>query len=242
MSNEEVLSRKDLKAPDKFQQVATRAMDWITGHKKNARLISIVVAAAVVLAVVAGLVGSAREDKAGSFGYEVLRAVGAEVSAVPLPGVSGPFYANDSERQRAVIAAADLALSEYPSTSAGRLALLMKADAQLRLGEADAAITSYQKYLADAPSDSSLRFGALEGVAIAEESRGKLDEAAAAWDRAGREVPLFANHAELERARVLEIAGKKDEARKLLEGFAKRHEGSQFATDAADRLARLGSK
>ena len=46
MSDDEVLSRKDLKAPDKFQEVATRAVDWISGHKKNARVISIVVAVA----------------------------------------------------------------------------------------------------------------------------------------------------------------------------------------------------
>jgi tetratricopeptide (TPR) repeat protein len=242
MSNEEVLSRKDLKAPDKFQQVASRAMGWISGHKKNARLISIVVAAAVALAIVVGLASGARGKKAGALGYEVLRAAGAELSAVPLPGVAGPFYANDAERQKAVIAAADVALAEYPSTAAGRLALLMKGDAQLKLGEADAAIATYQKHLDGASSDSSLRFGALEGIAIALETKGKLDEAAAAWERTGRDVPLFADHADLERARVLALAGKKDEARKLLEGFAKRHEGSPFATDAADRLARLGSK
>jgi tetratricopeptide (TPR) repeat protein len=242
MSDDEVLSRKDLKAPDKFQEVATRAVDWISGHKKNARAISIVVAAAVAIAIVAGLVASARSDKAGALAYEVVRAAGAEVSAVPLPGVPGPFYANDAERQKAVIAAAELAIGEYPSTAAGHLALLMKADAQYRLGEADAAVASYQKYLSETSSDDSLRFGALDGIAMALESKGKLDEAAAAWERSGREAPLFSDHADIERARVLALAGKKDEARKLLEGFAERHKGSQFAADAADRLARLGAK
>ncbi|MGB8931089.1 MAG: hypothetical protein WCC48_07565 [Anaeromyxobacteraceae bacterium] len=242
MSNEEVLTRKDLKAPDNFQKVATRAVDWITGHKKNARTIALVVAVAVVVAIIAALAAGAREAKAGALAYEVLRAAGAEVSAVPLPGVAGPFYANDAERQKAVIAAADLALAEYPSSAAGRLALLMKADAQYRLGAADAAIASYRSYLSETSSGDSLRFGALEGIAMALESTGKLDEAAAAWDRSGREVAGYSDHADLERARVLSIAGKKDEARKLLEGFAERHKGSQLAGEAADRLARLGAK
>lgn len=242
MSNEEVLTRKDMKQPDKFQEVAKGAMDWISGHKKNARLISIVVAVAVLVVVVAMLALGSRAEKAGALTYEVLRAAGGEISAVPLPGVSGPFYASDADRQKAVITAADRALAEYPSTAAGHLALLMKADAQLKLGEADAAVASYQRYLSETSTDGALRFGALEGIALAKESAGKLDEAAAAWERAGREAPAWSDHADLERARVLAAAGKVADARKLLEGFPKSHEGSTLATDAADQLARLGTR
>lgn len=242
MSTDDVLTRKDLKAPDTFQVVATRAVNWITGHKHGARLVSIVLGGGVVLAIVLGLASGARSEKAGALAYEVLRAAGAEVSSIPQPGMTGPFYATDAERQKAVIAEADRAIAEYPSTAAGRLALLMKGDAQLRLGEADAAVASYQKYLAESPSDGSLRFGALEGIALAQEAKGKVEDAAAAWERAGRDAPLFADRAELERARLLAGAGRKDEARKLLDGFAERHKGSALAADAADRLARLGEK
>lgn len=242
MSNEEVLSRKDMKQPDKFQQVASSAMDWMTGHKKNTRLMVVIVAAAVVVIGAGMLISNARAEKAGALAYEVLRDVGAEVSSVPLPGVAGPFFATDAERQKAVIAAADRAIAEYPSSAAGRLALLMKADAQLRLGEGDAAAASFQKYLGETASDDSLRFGALDGIALAREAAGKLDEAAAAWERSAREAPLYSDHADLERARVLAAAGKLDEAKKLLEGFAKKHEGSPYAAEAAGRLARLGAK
>ncbi len=242
MSTEDVLSRKDLKAPDKFQEVATRAVDWITGHKKQARAGAVIVAVLVVGAIAAGVAGSARDEKAGALGYEVVRAVGAELSSVPLPGQSGPFFATDAERQKAVIAEADRVIAEYPSTAAGRLALLMKADAQYRLGEADAAIAGYQKYLSESPAEQSLRFGALEGIALALESKGKLDEAAAAWERTAREAAPYADVADLERARVLAAAGKVDEARKLLDGFAGRHKETTLAAEAASRLARMGSK
>lgn len=242
MSNEEVLTRKDLKAPDKFQVVATRAIDWIGAHKKRARLIGVFAAVALVAAFVAAFGAQARSEKAGALAYEVVSAAGGELSAVPLPGASGPFFATDAERQRAVIAEADRAVAEYPSTAGGHLALLMKGDAQQRLGEADAALASYQRYLAAAPTDGSLRFGALEGIALAQEAKGQLVEAANAWERVGRETAAFSDHADLERARVLALAGKTDEAEKLLKGFPERHKGSTLADEAADRLARLGAR
>jgi tetratricopeptide (TPR) repeat protein len=242
MSNEEVLTRKDMKQPDKFQEVAKGAIDWISGHKKNSKTLSIVVAAVVVVVAVTMVALESRNEKAGALAYEVLRAAGGELSAVPLPGVAGPFYATEADRQKAVIAAADRVLAEYPSTASGHLALLLKGDAQLKLGEAEAAVATYQKYLAETSSDGAMRFGALEGIALAREAAGKLDEAAAAWERVGREAPRFSDHADLERARLLAAAGKVEEARKLLEGFAKSHEGSPYLTDASDRLARLGAK
>ena len=242
MSNEDVLSRKDMKEPDKFQVVATRAIDWIAGHKKHSRLAGAILAGVVVLAIVVGMAGRSRNEKAGALAYEVLRNAGAELSVVPLPGQPGPFFATDADRQKAVIGEADRVLAEYPSTASGRLALLMKGDAQLRLGDADGAIATHQKFLAESSTEHSLRFGALEGVALAQESKGKLDEAAAAWERVGREAAPYADRADLERARVLAAAGKAAEARKLLEGFDGRHKGTTLAAEAADRLARLGAK
>jgi tetratricopeptide (TPR) repeat protein len=242
MSNEEVLTRKDMKAPDKFQSVASRAVDWIAGHKKNARLVSAIVAGVVVVVVVAGMAGRSRNEKAGALAYELLRAVGGEISAVPLPGQAGPFFATDAERQKAVIVEADRVISEYPSTPSGRLALLMKGDAQLKLGDADSAIATYQKYLSETSPEQSLRFGALQGVALAQEAKGKAEDAAAAWARAGREAIRFSDRADLEQARVLAGAGKVAEARKLLDGFETRHKGSTLVAEAAERLARLGAK
>lgn len=242
MPNEEVLSRKELKAPDRFQEMAKRAIDWISGHRKNARLAVAGVVAVAAVAAVAITATNSRSEKAGALAFEVLRAAGGEVSAVPLPGLPGPFYATDAERQRAVVEAADHALAEYPASAAGRLALLMKADAQLALGEIDAAVAGYERYLAEAPASGTLRFGALEGIALAKEKAGKLDEAAAAWERAASGAPFVADHADLQRARVLAAAGRGEEARKLLEGFAAKHAGSPLASDAAERLARLGAK
>lgn len=242
MSNVDLLTRKDMKQPDKFQAVATRAVGWIAGHKQHARLGGVIVALAVAVAIVAWMAGRSRSEKAGALVYEVLSAAGAEVTTAPQSGQPGPSFATDAERQKAVIAEADRVIAEYPSTPSGRLALLMKGDAQFRLGDADGALASYQKYIAEPSAEKSLRFGALEGVAMALEARGKADEAAAAWERAGREAPLFSDRADLERARVLVAAGKAGEARKVLDGFELRHKGSTLAGEASERLARLGSK
>jgi tetratricopeptide (TPR) repeat protein len=241
MSNEETLTRRDLKTPDKFQESATRAVNWMTANKKAARMLGLALLAVVAAGLVAGIASGRRADRAGALAYEVLRAVGAQVSAVP-SGKGDTTFATDAERQRAVIAEADRTLAEYPSTPSGRLALLMKADAQYRLGETDAAIAGYERYLAEVPAGGALRFGALQGIALALEAKGKLDEASTAWDRAGREAPAFADRAELERARVLRAAGKADEARKLLDGFETRHKGTELAAEAAERLATASGK
>src|SRR5512138_1897931 len=165
-----------------------------------------------------------------------------EVSAVPLPGLPGPFFPTEEAKQRAVVAAADAVVAEHGGTPAAALASLAAGDAHLRLREWDAARTAYERYLSAAPKDDSLRFGALEGVGLAEEGKGNLDAAAAAYDRLGREAPAFADRADLDRARVLQAAGKADEAKQLLTTFGERHKTSQLTAEVSERLARLGGK
>ena len=118
-------------------------------------------------------------------------------------------------------------LAAHGGTGAAQLAALALGDAHLKLREWDHgedAPTS--EFLAAAPKGDSLRFGALEGLAIVEEAKGNLDAAAQAYERLGREAPAFADRADLERARVLAQAGKTAEAKELLDGFSERHKES----------------
>jgi tetratricopeptide (TPR) repeat protein len=168
--------------------------------------------------------------------------MGGEISPVPLPGLPGPFFPTEEARQRAVIAAAEQILAAHGGTGAATLAALALGDARAKLGEWDEARSAYDRFLAEAPKDDSLRFGALEGIALAEEAKGSLDQAAQAYERLGREAPAFADRADLERARVLAQAGKTGEAKELLAGFADRHKESLLVPEASERLARLGGR
>jgi tetratricopeptide (TPR) repeat protein len=231
-----------MKEPDQFQAAAGEAATWLTGHRRQAVLVG---GAAVAVLVVAVVVSGLRERSAHAAGAAlsaVYKAAGADLSPVPLPGVSGPTYATDADRQRAVVEAAGRATAEYGGTHAGARAALAKGDAHLKLGEWDAASAAYQAYLGAASKDDSLRFGALEGLALVEEGKGNLDGALAAYARLAAEVPAQADRADLAKARLLAAAGKQDEARKLLAGFAEAHKGSPLAGEASERLARLGGK
>jgi tetratricopeptide (TPR) repeat protein len=240
MSKTAELTRKDMKEPDRFQQVATQAAGWIGAHRQQV-IFGGVAALVIAVGVVAALaIQASRAENAGAEGSTMLSAVSGEISAVPLPGVPGPFYPSDEARQRAVLSEADRLLADYPASGPAKLALLAKGDAHFRLGEWDPAAQAYDRYLAETDQKDSLRFGALEGLALVAEAKNDLEGAARGWERLGKEAPAFADRAELEGARVLARAGKPDEAKKLLEGFSDRHAGSYLAAEASRRLAALG--
>lgn len=240
MSKTHVMTRKDMKEPDKFQKAAGQAAGWLAARRRRVVAIgAVAVGLVLVIAVIAAL-QARREQRAGAAAADLLAVMGGEISAVPLPGLPGPFYPSEEARQRAIVTAADQVLAEYGGTPAGALAALAKGDAHLRLDEWDQAKAAYERFLADASRDDSLRFGALEGIALAEEGKENLDAAAQAYERLAREAPAFADRADLERARVLARAGKVGEARTLLAGFAEKHAESQLTAEASERLARLG--
>ncbi len=235
------LTRKDMKAPDKFQVAATQAATWAAGHRKP---ILAAGAALVALFVVALAVSSWRASsaaKAGSALYRTLAAASGEVSSVPLPNVPGPFYKTDQEKQKAIADSAAQVRQQYGSSRAAVTAALAEADARLRLGELDAALAGYKAFLAGSSKDDPFRFAALDGVARVQEAKGQLVEAAQTWQQAG-EVKAFADRATLERARVLARAGQAEEARKILASFGETFKTSQLRPEADERLAKLGAK
>lgn len=236
------ITRKDMKGPDRFQVAATHAAEWAA---KNGRTVAVALGALVVAlvaaAVVQGMTASARE-RAGSRLYRALDAAEGVVSAVPMVGSDRQVFASEAERQKAIVDAADRARQGHPGTRAALTAALLAGGANLRLGQWDQARAAYEEYLAGTPADDSLRFAALEGLARAAEGKSDFAGAAATFERAGREVAFYKDRAALERARLLERAGKADEARKLLSAFPEEHKESPLKAEAQERLARLGGK
>ncbi|BDG07589.1 tetratricopeptide repeat protein [Anaeromyxobacter paludicola] len=242
MSKTEVITRKEMKGPDKFQVAAGEAAGWARSHEKQ--IVAGVVGALVVVGVILGI-GQylhGRELKAGALLYRALDAADGEISTVPLPGVQKPLFKSESERQQAVLAAAEDVRKQYPSSDAARTAALLAADAQLRLGKPDESIATYRAWLDAAGKGDALRFAALEGLAAAHEAKNDLDAAAKDYEQLGREVTFYKDRAALERARVLAKAGKADEAKKILATFADDFKESPLKTEAQERLARLGGK
>ena len=242
MSKTDVITRKDMKEPDKFQQAATQAASWIAARRRHVVLAGAVVVGAVLVLAVLSAVNAGREERAGAAAADLLATMSGEISSVPLPGLPGPFFPSEEARQRAVVTAATKVLADHRGTGAAQIAALALGDAHLKLKEWDLATSAYERFLAATPKNDTLRFGAIEGIAVAEEAKGNLDAAAQAYDRLGREVPAFGDRADLERARVLAQAGKTADAKALLAGFSDRHKASLLTPEASERLARLGGK
>jgi tetratricopeptide (TPR) repeat protein len=242
MSKTEVLTRKDMKEPDKFQVAATQAASWMVSRKKHLVVAAGAVVAVMVIAAIFSTLRVQREKDAGVAASALLGVMAGRVSAVPLPGLPGPFYPDEQTRQRAILVEADRVVAAHPGTGPAALAELARGDAHFKLRAWDDAAAAYQRFLAAAPQGDSLRFSALEGLGLVAEAKGDLAGAAAAYERMGKEAPKLADRADLERARVLQAAGKTAEAKELLAAFPERHKDSALATQAADALGRLGGK
>jgi tetratricopeptide (TPR) repeat protein len=241
MSKPGEMTRKDMKEPDPFQVVARRAAGWMGAHRQQVTLLGVATLVLVVAIGAVSVIQSSRAGHAGAEGVALLAAVGGHISTVPLPGVSGPFFPSDEARQKAVIVEADRLLADFPASGPAKLALLAKGDAHFRLGEREPARQAYERFLAETDTRDSLRFGALEGLALLAEAHQDLEAAAHGWERLGKEAPAFADRADLEAARVYARAGKVAEAKGILTGFGDRHPGSVLAVEASRRLAALGN-
>jgi predicted negative regulator of RcsB-dependent stress response len=233
------ITRKDMKGPDHFQVAATGALEWAAArHKLLLGALGAVVAVAVVAVLVAQVMRSSR-DKAGGRLYQALAAADGEISAVPLPGVDRPIYPSEEQRAKAILDATEKVRRESGGSRAALTATLAAGEAHLELKEWTPALSDFQAYLAGAPADDALRFAALDGLARAQEGKGDLPAAAAAFEQAGQQVAFVKDRATLEQARVLVRAGKVDEARKLLAAFPEQFKDSPLKSEAQERLARL---
>jgi len=232
------LTRKEMKGPDKFQVAASEAASWMATRQKQ--IVGGVVVALAVVAIVIGIQSwrDGQKTKAGADLYRAIDTATAQVSAVPLPNAEGPTFKTDEEKEKAALAEAEKVRQRHGGTRAALTATLVEGDAQLALKDWDKAAATYQRYLDGAPADDSLRFGAFDGLARAQEGKGDLDAAAKTWEKAGG-IAFFKDRAALERARVLGKAGKVDDARRALEGVSKE---SPLSGEAQERLTRLGTK
>jgi tetratricopeptide (TPR) repeat protein len=231
------LTRKEMKGPDKFQVAAAEAASWMASRQKQ--ILLLVVAAAAVVAAGVGISSyrDSQKAKAGGDLYRAIDIASGDVSPIVLPN-SDRSYKTVEEKEKAALAEAEKVRQRHGGTRAAVTAALVEGDAQLTLKDYDKAIASYQRFLDTAPADDSLRFGALDGMARAQEGKSDLDAAAKTWEKAAG-IAFFKDRATLERARVLARAGKVDDAKKALESVPKE---SPLAGEAQTRLSRLAPK
>jgi tetratricopeptide (TPR) repeat protein len=242
MANPSALSRKDMREPDRFQVVANQAANWLAARKKLVALVG-AIAVLVVIAVGAGIaIQSSRLEQSGKATAGLLTLATAPITETVPAGVTEKTFATEEAKNKALVAEADKVLASSGVSQGTLLAVLVKADAHLGLKEWDAASAAYNRYLADAPKDDSLRFLALENLGLVAEEKGDLAAALQAYERMARDAAAYADRADLDRARVLAKQGKAADARQLLTKFPENHPKSTLSREAAQQLQQLGAK
>jgi len=232
------LTRKEMKGPDYFQTVASEVAAWVAKRQKQLALGALALLVLALIGIGISFAVRSSREKASEALYTAVEDASGEVSSIPLPNFTAPIYKTPEEKEQAVLAAAEKVRKGYAHTASATTAALLEGDAQLALGHFDEAIAAYQSFLAEISPTDPLRFGGLDGLARAKEGKGDLDGAAATY-RQATQIAGFKDLAQLELARVLAKAGKKDEARAALEAVPK---DSAYETTAQERLARLGAK
>lgn len=195
MSTHEKLDRKALAAPDEFQVVSRSALDWANDHRN---VILAGAGALLALGIVASVIASQRQQ-------------GRDAAAVAF---------SDAHKQFAASKFADAAgafqkvATDRADTSFGRLAVLYRAHALARQGDAAGAASAYDAFLATHPSDY-LRQEALLGLANAKLAAGDQAGALTAYDQSRGLAGPFKTDAALGAARLQDSQGHADAARAI---------------------------
>lgn len=226
---------KEAKQPDAVLVGATSLFDWILANR------NLVIGAIVALLVVVGaalLISESSASKRAEVGGQLGRAV-ALASRPVVPGVAidtDTFPTAEAKRQAEQKAFAEI-VSEHPGSEAAHSAQLQLARVSFEEGRYDDAIAGFQKSL-DALGNSPLRLFALEGLGYAYEAKGDLAKAKETFQRLSNAgAPARSLY---QQARIAELSGQKDEARKLYEQVTKDYENEVLAGEAQARLELLG--
>ena len=233
-------------AADPFARATVGGASWIEEHRG---LVLGGIAAVFVIIL------------AGYFGLEYLESQKVDASAALSPALENyhtivegsPEYeavqANDKitlertfpsveAKWQAVYDAAAEALSQYDTGQVAQSARLTKAAAALRLGKNEEALELYEAYLAKPHPDAGV-FAVYNGMATAYAAQQKWDQAAQTFDELAEADEAYAGLARYQKARVLEEAGKPEEAKALYHEILEADPSTPFKNDIERRLALL---
>jgi hypothetical protein len=156
-----------------------------------------------------------------------------------------PRFKTEKERLEAANKEADAFIAQFGTGGLGRKALFDKASRLIVLGKAADAASIYEKLAAN-ETEANLRLIQLEGVAIAREAEGKLDEALRAFANLAEQCQhgskFYLDQALYGQARVLQKQGKAKDAEKALREILEKVPKTPLRSQIDDRLALIAEK
>ena len=156
------------------------------------------------------------------------------------PNLEAPKDTLESEEARwtTIYDSASATLKSGGETEIADAARVTKAAAAMRLGKHDEAITLYEAALTKAKT-ATAKAPLYEGLANAQAAQKKYDDAIATYEQMATLGDDFAKAVKYPRARMLELAGKKDKAKELYHDIIENDPTHPQKTDIERRLATL---
>lgn len=204
----------------------------------------VAVAVAIIGVVVVERWQDGRSEKASTALSRIERMAATDLLPGEHPDVKDeiPRFKTAGERRDAVLRDLETFLKEHGGTRLRDEALVIKGAQLLAAGRNDDAIAAYQSAL-EAKLDARLRFLAHEGIGYANEAKGDLDKALAAFatlaDDAPRLKGFYEDRALFHKARLTQRKGDKAAAVKLYRDVLVKVPDSSLQDEIADRLALL---
>lgn len=242
----EKFTRKELRGPDAFQKAGFELREWLQQRQTLVAVVVVLIFLGGAGVAVASYVSSRGEVQASQQLGAALKTVErpvAEKSRDPkaeLPESQQPFDSQQAKDEAIVKELSDLT-QKHPRSRAAVTAMLPLGEAQLRLGRADQALTSFQAYLKATSADQPLRAEALEGQGYAYEVQGLLDQALASFDQLARDnqTEFLSGMGLYHRARILILQNKKEDAAQVLSQIPLAYPNSAAAKMASERMGEL---
>jgi tetratricopeptide (TPR) repeat protein len=250
VAKSEKMIQRELKQPDAFQRVGAEARDWLVARQT---LALIGVGVVLVGGLVVGLISYVSSRNEATAAKELGKALeilerpvfaapeGAQIT--PQEGEQPPFKTTQEQDQALVKALTDFRAA-HKGTKSATTAALPLGKAEYRLGQHDAAVSSYADFLKDAAQNDPMRAAALEGQGYAYEAQQKYDQALASFDDMSKvdASGYLEGMGQYHRARILILQGKKEDAAAVLVKIPVEHSGSAAARLAAERTALLAAE
>ncbi|OGP94397.1 MAG: hypothetical protein A2157_12155 [Deltaproteobacteria bacterium RBG_16_47_11] len=231
MTRAKKIIKKRLKEPDEFITLTERAFLFVTHHTK-----SIAVGAGIVLVLLLSIFFFQKwEMKNEGSAYQMLNLVMESYQMV-----SSPYREGSPQEYKNVLEGLNEVITKFPGTSSGKLAILYKGNAYLRLGEFDEAIKAYEVYLEKAGKERLYRSFAMEGLGYSYEGKKNYEKAMHAYQRVldlGESFQLANAHLGL--GRCYEKMGKTKEALEHYKSFIKISQKSQMANIVLRKISSL---
>jgi len=231
MAGAKKIIKKKLKEPDEFVTLTERAYLSVSRHLKPIAGGAIIVILVMLLFFLFQRWQRRNEETA-------LQMLNAAVETYQMVG--SPYREGSAQEYKSVLEKFKEVATRFPKSSSGKLAVLYQGNIDLRLGEFDQAIQTYESFLQKGGKEKLYRCFAMEGLGYSYEGKKDYEKAVNAYQKeieSGENFQLA--NAYLGLGRCYERLGKSKEALENYRSFMKVSQKSEMSNIVLGKISNL---